>query len=170
MSDTISIVRLNSEELLVDWEKEYRKRNIMRGEDYFRDCWDKNINGQIITLLAYDGNQLAGGANLMYHSEYPLFSENKIPEINALDVFPEFQRRRIASRMFDEFEKIALQTSTRIGIGVGLHFCYGKAQRMYCKRGYIPDGKGMMYNNKEVSPGSTIMIDDCALYFIKELI
>jgi len=169
MPDNVSIVRLGSEEQMQDWEKEYRKRNIMRGEEYFRDCWEQNRNGQMITLLAYDGDQLAGGANLLFHSEYRLFSDINIPEINALDVFPEFQRRRIASRMFDEFERLALQTSTRIGIGVGLHYCYGKAQRMYCKRGYVPDGKGIIYNNKQVAPGDSVMVDDCALYFIKEL-
>ena len=30
-----------------------------------------------------------------------------------------------------------------IYLGVGLHSGYGSAQRMYVKRGYIPDGSGV---------------------------
>ena len=33
---------------------------------------------------------------------------------------------------------------------------YGTAQRMYVKRGYIPDGRGIMYNNLPVVPGSLV--------------
>ena len=33
-----------------------------------------------------------------------------------------------------------------VGIGVGLYPDYGSAQRLYIKRGYLPDGHGATYN------------------------
>lgn len=46
------------------------------------------------------------------------------------------------------------------GIGVGLYSDYGAAQRIYVRRGYLPDGRGIMYRNQPVEPGATITIDE----------
>lgn len=40
--------------------------------------------------------------------------------------------------------------SDTIGIGFGLYADYGTAQRMYIKRGFVPDGRGIMYNDMPV--------------------
>lgn len=41
---------------------------------------------------------------------------------------------------------------------------------MYGKRGYVMDGKGMTYNNIQVEPGQTVMVDDeLLIYLIKAL-
>jgi hypothetical protein len=53
---------------------------------------------------------------------------------------------------------------------VGLYADYGTAQRMYVRRGYIPDGRGILYELKEVPPGEMIRVDDEAiLMFSKPL-
>lgn len=70
----------------------------------------------------------------------------------------------------DEFEEIVSKTSKYIGIGVGMYKDYGAAQRIYCRRGYIPDGNGIIYNNQIIVPGSMVCVDDdLNLYFTKEL-
>lgn len=33
-------------------------------------------------------------------------------------------------------------------------------QRLYVKRGYIPDGKGVTYNDVEIIPGQSYPVDD----------
>lgn len=72
--------------------------------------------------------------------------------------------------MFDELERIAAKDSRFIGLGVGLYKDYGNAQRMYTARGYILDGRGMMYNNIPVIPGQLVMVDDdLLLYLTKDL-
>ncbi|MEI0735553.1 GNAT family N-acetyltransferase [Paenibacillus sp. JTLBN-2024] len=76
--------------------------------------------------MAFCGEELAGCCHLIYQSKYPYFQERRIPEINDLNVFPEFRRKGIASRMFDEFERIAAREHSRIGLGVGLYEDYGK--------------------------------------------
>ncbi len=61
-----------------------------------------------------------------------------------------------------------------VGIGVGLYAGedggYGAAQRLYVKRGYIPDGKGVTYNYHPTTPGNNYSLDDdLILWFTKKL-
>lgn len=43
----------------------------------------------------------------------------------------------------DIAEQIAATYADIVYLGVGLHSGYGNAQRMYGKRGYVPDGSGV---------------------------
>jgi hypothetical protein len=47
-----------------------------------------------------------------------------------------------------------------VGLGVGLYTDYGAAQRLYVRRGYVPDGRGLSSNNRPVKPGTYIRVDD----------
>ena len=70
----------------------------------------------------------------------------------------------------DEVEKLALKISDVVYLGVGLHSGYGSAQRMYVKRGYIPDGSGVWYKNEVCEPYSECINDDeLVLYMSKRL-
>ncbi|CAG7594650.1 hypothetical protein PAESOLCIP111_00004 [Paenibacillus solanacearum] len=138
--------------------------------EYFRKCLEENIAESRITLIAYYEDQLAGCCHLLFNSDYPFFRDNKIPEINDLNVFHEYRRRKIASTMFDELEAIVTTSSRYIGLGVGLSKDYGNAQRMYTTRGYMMDGNGMTYKNVQVEPGKSVMVDDdLIIYLIKDL-
>jgi len=139
--------------------------------EYYLNCLEENREGKRITLIAYCNDSLAGCCHLLYESKYPYFRDHLIPEINDLNVFPEFRRMKIASRLFDEFERIVSQTSRYIGLGVGLYKDYGNAQRMYMSRGYIADGNGMTYGNVHVIPGKPVVVDDeLLIYLIKDLL
>lgn len=138
--------------------------------EYFRKCLEENNAGSRITLIANYEDRLAGCCHLLFNSDYPFFRENKIPEINDLNVFPEYRRKKIASTMFDELEIIVSSSSRYIGLGVGLYKDYGNAQRMYTSRGYMMDGNGMTYKNVQVEPGKSVMVDDdLIIYLIKDL-
>ncbi|MCM3633643.1 GNAT family N-acetyltransferase [Paenibacillus camelliae] len=141
-----------------------------RSGDYYERCLKENIENNRITLLAFYKGRAAGCCHLLFVSEYPSFQNENIPEINDLNVFPEYRRKGIASRLFDELESIASKKSKYVGLGVGLYRDYGNAQIMYSKRGYVMDGKGLSYNNTQVEPGQTVMVDDeLLMYLIKEL-
>ena len=43
---------------------------------------------------------------------------------------------------------------------MGLYAAYGRAQRLYVRRGYVPDGAGVTVDGVSVPPGSTIVLDD----------
>jgi hypothetical protein len=57
-----------------------------------------------------------------------------------------------------------------VGIGVGLFADYGSAQRMYAKRGYIPDGRGLFNGKRFLQYGEQVIVnDDLTLQFTKQL-
>ena len=43
----------------------------------------------------------------------------------------------------DAAEALASEASDVVCIGVGMYPGYGAAQRLYVKRGYVPDGSGL---------------------------
>ena len=119
--------------------------------------------------VAHKEEDILGYITLKWHSEYPYFKEHNTPEIKDLNVLPNFRNRGIGSALLDIAEKAAFEHSDKIGIGVGLYPDYGSAQRLYVKRGYIPDGKGITYEHKTVLTGKTTILDDeLILWMVKE--
>ncbi|WMT38901.1 GNAT family N-acetyltransferase [Paenibacillus sp. D2_2] len=171
MKHVIQIKRLSTVEeadlLDIEFAEQYPWYH--RG-DYYLNCLEENQEGKRVTLMAYCNDSIAGCCHLLYESKYPYFRDNQIPEINDLNVFPSYRRLKIASQLFDEFERIASQTSRYIGLGVGLYKDYGNAQRMYMSRGYIADGNGITYDNVPVIPGKPVVVDDeLLIYLVKDL-
>lgn len=71
----------------------------------------------------------------------------------------------------EEAEKRVKPISDKVTLGVGLHSGYGSAQRLYVKRGYLPDGSGVWYRNHPVAMNATCEdIGDLVLYLSKDLI
>ncbi|KGE17075.1 GCN5 family acetyltransferase [Paenibacillus wynnii] len=171
MTDKITLNQLSSHEEVYLLDKEFsNKYPWYTSNDYFINCLKENLEDKRITLIAFYEGVLAGCCHLLHNSNYPFFESENIPEINDLNVFPEFRRKKIASKIFDELERIASKNSKMIGLGVGLYKDYGNAQIMYNKRGYIMDGKGITYKNIQVLPGKSVMVDDDLLmYLVKKL-
>lgn len=132
--------------------------------------------GQRVVMVAHSGVQnlpileFAGYVTLCWQSHYPPFREQNIPEIVDFNVLPKFRRRGIGAALMDEAEKRATARSAIVGLGVGMTADYGSAQRMYAKRGYIPDGRGLHSRGQPVQYGQSVPVDDdLVLYFTKEL-
>jgi len=123
-----------------------------------------------LVLLAFWDNQFAGYLTIKWESYYPPFLKEGIPEIMDLNVLIIFQRKGIASALMNLAESLVSKVSSRIGIGVGLTSDYGNAQIMYIKRGYIPDGRGISYNEQFLNMGDRVTIDhDLILCLCKTL-
>ncbi|MFC1953922.1 GNAT family N-acetyltransferase [Chloroflexota bacterium] len=126
--------------------------------------------GERLVLLAFKDNNFVGYVTIHWKSDYPQFAEKGIPEIQDLNVLPDFRRRGIGSSLVDEAEKQIFERSRITGIGVGMYADYGTAQRMYILRGYVPDGRGLFYKDQPVIPGREVLVDDdLVLYFTKDL-
>ena len=81
-----------------------------------------------------------------------------------------YRRKGVASHLLDRAEAEVAQRSGVVGIGVGLHPGYNAAQRLYVKRGYIPDGRGITYRNQFVDEGEQVRLDDdLVMHFTKHL-
>jgi len=136
--------------------------------DYIERCWEENVNGDRVTFIAFWDGQFAGWGHLIHRSPYAYFAESGIPEIQNFDVIPPFRKRGIGQLLLEAIEEHAFATCTTIGIGFGLYANYGAAQRLYVKRGFIPDGRGVMYHNVPVEPGRQVQVDDdLVLYLTK---
>ncbi len=130
---------------------------------------DVNLSQERTTFLVLLHGAFAGWGHLVHKPGYSYFVENGIPEIQNFDVIPPYRKRGVGSQLIDAIERYAFHSYEVIGIGFGLYADYGAAQRMYVKRGYIPDGKGIMYKNMPVAPGSMVRADDdLALFLTKE--
>ena len=136
---------------------------------YFEGFLKEQERGERTVLLAYAGEDIAGYVTIKWLSYYPPFTEAGVPEINDLRVLPGFRRRGIGSALVDEAERRIFERSPVAGIGVGMYSDYGPAQRMYVRRGYVPDGKGLYSGKHPVVPGRDVCVDDgLVLYFVKE--
>jgi GNAT superfamily N-acetyltransferase len=126
--------------------------------------------GARVVLVAFLNGEFAGYVTLVWRSDYPAFSQENIPEIVDFNVLPKFRRQGLGAKLMDEAERRVAEVSPLVGIGVGLTADYGSAQRMYVKRGYVPDGRGLTSGNRPVEYGKTVRVDDdLCLWFTKIL-
>jgi GNAT superfamily N-acetyltransferase len=124
-----------------------------------------------ICFVATVGGQFAGYVTVNWAPAYPGFADQKIPEIQDLNVIPRFRRKGVATGLLDRAEQQVAHRSAVVGIGVGLHPGYSSAQRLYVKRGYIPDGRGVFSGNKLVEEGMlAVFDDDLVLHLEKRLV
>jgi GNAT superfamily N-acetyltransferase len=126
--------------------------------------------GERSVLIACTGERVVGFVTVRWQSLYPPFRDAGIPEIADLDVLPEFRRQGAASALMDDAERLIGTRSSVAGIAVGLHAGYGAAQRLYAKRGYVPDGHGLWLNDHHVEEGEHVSVgDEARLYLTKRL-
>jgi GNAT superfamily N-acetyltransferase len=121
-------------------------------------------------FVATVNRQFAGYVTVNWAPPYPLFAEHKIPEIQDLNAIPPFRNRGVGTRLLDRAEQEVAVRSSIVGIGVGLHPGYNTAQRLYAKRGYIPDGRGVTYRNRFVEEGMQAVLDDHLLLHLTKTI
>ena len=137
-------------------------------ESKYRLYLDDQEAGTRDVLVATVGGAFAGYVTVRWVSPYEPF--DGIPEVQDFNVLPKFRRRGIGSALMDAAEALVSERSAVVGIGVGLYADYGTAQRMYVRRGYIPDGRGLLYNLQQVPPGEMVRNDDdTVLMFTKQL-
>lgn len=168
-------------------DKEVRIRDLMQSDvqmitdEEVAQGWNQTIDkyemrlqhqaeGKCISLVAEYQGQVAGYINVYPSSEWGAFAGQGYPEIVDFGVLEKYRVKGIGSKLMDVAEKIASEYSKVVYLGVGLHSGYGSAQRMYVKRGYIPDGAGVWYGDK-VCPeyADCCNDDDLVLYMSKEL-
>lgn len=147
---------------------------IAQGWDASVDKYEMRLRhqaeGRAIALVAeYEGN-VAGYINVYPNSPWGAFANQGYPEIMDFGVLEKYRRKGIGGKLMDIAEQIASEYSDLVYLGVGLHSGYGSAQRMYVKRGYVPDGSGVWYKNAVCEPyADCCNDDDLVLYLSKRL-
>ena len=130
---------------------------------------DRTEKGAVPIVAEYDGEP-AGYLTVYPNSIWGALGGRGLPEIVDFNVLEKFRRHGVGSRLMDEAEKIAGEYADRVYLGVGLMSSYGSAQRLYVKRGYVPDGSGIWHGNEPCPEyAETVNDDDLALYLYKDL-
>lgn len=121
-------------------------------------------------LVAFENKQFVGHLTIVWESEYPPFERARIPELQDFNVLLKFRRKGIGTLLMNNAEEIVSKRSAFVGIGVGMDADYGAAQRLYVLRGFVPDGRGIVWQNRFAKYGQKVTVDDdLNLYFTKKL-
>ena len=138
-------------------------------DKYYKRIADHAAHKSISMVAEYEGNT-AGYINVYPNAPWGPFGGSGWCEIVDFGVLEKYRRRGIGTALMDCAEKIAATFADTVYLAVGLHDGYGSAQRMYCKRGYLPDGSGVWHQNAPAEAyGQVCNDDDLNLYFSKRL-
>jgi GNAT superfamily N-acetyltransferase len=131
---------------------------------------EEQEKGERCVWIAFKEDNFAGYVTLKWQSEYFPFREKGIPEISDLNVLPKFRKQGVASVLLDLAEAEARTRSPKVGIGFGLLADYGDAQKLYIKRGYIPDGLGITSHYQEILYGEKVCVDDNLVLWLTKVL
>lgn len=138
-------------------------------EQFTNYLHEQKNNQRKVFIAEVDGN-VAGYVTLLPNDKEGPFANKNIPTVCDFNVLIKYRRHGVGSALMDKVESVAKETSDVICLGVGLYTDYGTAQRMYVKRGYIPDGSGVWHQNKNIPPYAECRNDDdLILYLSKKL-
>ena len=166
--DEITVRTREAEDAQVISDEQVRQGWHSTPEPFLQELRDHE-DGKAVALTAEYRGEVAGHVTVYRVEKEGPFTAAGYPEIVNFGVLQKYQRRGIGSRLMDVAEQVAAEFSDTVCLGVGLHNGYGSAQRMYVKRGYLPDGSGVWYGGKPCTPYDTQYTcdDDLLLYMSK---
>jgi GNAT superfamily N-acetyltransferase len=137
--------------------------------EYYLRTIREQAEGKCVALTAVYCGKPAGYVYLYRTVNEGPFIGKGYPIVVNFNVLQKYQRKGIGNRLMDVAEQIAKQYADTVCLGVGLCEAYGSAQRMYAKRGYIPDGSGVWYRGKPCVQYETVCtVDDDLLLFLSK--
>ena len=167
MKTTCSIRKMQESDI-----KELSRGFISQGwpsrEEILTRYFKEQESGEREVLVAEIDGVVAGYVTILPSAKHGPFAE-VYPELSDFNVFEPFRNQGVGNQLLEEAEKRVKLVSIKVSLGVGLHSGYGAAQRLYIKRGYIPDGTGVWYRNQPLEMNATSQNnDDLVLYLSKE--
>ena len=168
MKTTCSIRKMQESDI-----KELSRGFISQGwasrEEILTRYFKEQESGEREVLVAKVEGAVAGYITILPDAKQGPFA-GMAPELSDFNVFEPFQNQGIGNLLLEEAEKRVRLISDKVTLGVGLHSGYGPAQRLYIKRGYIPDGTGVWYQNHQPAMNAVCEdIGELVLYLSKNL-
>jgi GNAT superfamily N-acetyltransferase len=165
-SRTVCSIRILQEGDIRDLDQQFAGFSLRENSE---ELYRQQVLGLRENWVAIHQDKIVGIVSLSWVSDYEPFSQEHIPEICTICVLPDHRRKGIATALLNRVEPIALKKARQIGISLNLAPCCNFSQRMYVKRGYIPDGNGLFYQKQPLTPQQQICIDDdLCMYLIKK--
>lgn len=117
-------------------------------------------------VIAYEGDAPVAVVTIRWNPNYPPFKQAGIPFIQNIEVQYDLRGKGYGNRVMEAIEQHIATRASKAGICVALFDDYGPAQRLYAKRGYIPDGRGACHRFTPLQRGQTITLDDDHLIWL----
>ena len=166
---TICSIRKMQESDIQDLSRRFISQGWPGREEILARYFLEQECGEREVLVAEVEGALAGYITILPCAKQGPFAEI-YPELSDFNVFEPFQNQGIGNLLLEEAEKRVKLISDKVTLGVGLHSGYGPAQRLYIKRGYIPDGTGVWYQNHQPAMNAVCEdIGELVLYLLKNL-
>ena len=166
---TICSIRKMQESDIKDLSRGFISQGWPSREEILTRYFKEQESGEREVLVAEVEGALAGYISILPCAKQGPFAEI-YPELSDFNVFEPFQNQGIGNLLLEEAEKRVRLISDKVTLGVGLHSGYGPAQRLYIKRGYIPDGTGVWYQNHQPAMNAVCEdIGELVLYLSKNL-
>lgn len=138
--------------------------------DRFLSRLREQEEGTCVAIAAECDGQIAGYIHVYPDAKWGPLGGQGYPEIVDFGVLEKFRRQGVGTRLMDTAEAVAAERAGLVYLAVGLHKYYGPAQRLYARRGYVPDGSGVWYGDKPCEPYEAYRNDDeLNLYLVKKL-
>lgn len=137
---------------------------------YFERQLANQDKQECTALIALCDGEVAGHVFLYYKCRWGGMANCNLPSVVDLVVFEKYRKKGIATKLMNIAEEIAKEYGSKIYLDVCLNSEYGPAQVLYIKRGYVPDGKGVYYEEKVCETNADCKNDDeLTLCLVKEL-
>ncbi len=133
-------------------------------ENYYKE----QKEGTRKVFIAEYEDKVSGLCTLVMNPKEGPWAGQGYPEIVDFCVFFHVHNRGIGNKILDVVEQEAAKVSDMVYLAVGVHSGYGPAQRIYVKRGYIPDGSGVWYQGKQLDQYAPCCNDDDLLLFLSK--
>ncbi|HHD2782105.1 TPA: GNAT family N-acetyltransferase [Clostridium perfringens] len=154
---------------ILEFNKAFELQGWEKPISLFEKYYKEQKNGDRRIFVASMEDQVLGYATLLPNDENGPFANMNIPTVRDFNVLEKYQKNGIGTALLNKIENVVKEYSDKICLGVGLHSGYGPAQRMYVKRGYVPDGSGVWYNNMVLEKYADCKNDDdLVLYLSKD--
>jgi len=129
-------------------------RNILLAEDdasassehYFQKQLNWQKDSESLALLAFFEGQVAGYVFLFQKCRWGGLRNLGFPSIVDLFVIKRYRKNGVGTALLNAAEDMAAQYNDKIYLNVPLNSPHGAAQKLYIKRGYVPDGNGLYWD------------------------
>lgn len=153
---------------ITEFPKEFDAQGWDKPMEQFQTYFEEQEKGLREMFVATVNGKVAGYATLLPYDTSGPFKDDPIPVIVDFNVLEKYQKNGVGTAIMDRIENQVKKYSPMICLGVGLHYGYGPAHRLYAKRGYIPDGSGVWYNGQRLEQYKPCINDDELILYLSK--
>ncbi len=151
---------------LCEAEGDKSEENIKYYERYLN--WQRE--GECTFLIALLNGEIAGYVFVLYQDRWGSMADARQPGLADLNVFPWNRRCGVGNALLEKAEEIAALYGDSLHLDVHVTATAGQAHRLYFRRGYLPDGRGIYHKYKQYDNAmGEVNPEDLTLLLIKSL-